>query len=228
MVVSSLFNMEISNRLYIYIDESGTLGLKKQEPFFVVTALIINEQEKRIIKNSAKRMLREICLPKNKTEIHTSELSFSEKQRAHEEIKDKNFNISYCIAHKESIHKNLFAKKNICFNYFVFLSLREILQKTHHTEISIIIDMRSVKVTSEKSLEEYLNTKMIESELYYKNIKVTYGDSKNYYHLQIVDLIANAIFARYNFKKYHFYTYFQDKILHRETFPQFYFDNKLK
>jgi hypothetical protein len=216
--------MVIDKNLYIYIDESGTLGLKEKEPFFLVAALVVDEKQKRVIKNSAKRMHRKVCIPKNKIEIHASELDFSEKQNIHQELRNKGFGISYCVVHKESIHDILFLKKNICFNYFVYLCLRKILEKTCCTEINIIIDMRSVKASSEKSLEEYLNIKMIEKEIYHKNIKVSYGDSKNYYHLQIVDVIANAIFAKYNFTKDHFYSYFVSKILYKETFPQFYFD----
>jgi hypothetical protein len=209
-----------SDTLHIYIDESSTLGFKKLEPYFIICALIVTETEKRPLKNSAKRILKEIRLARSIEELHASEMSFQEKQTAFNEFTDKDFSIQYLVAHKESIHENLFKKKNVCFNYFVYLTLKEVLEKTHIKEISITIDTRSVKVTSEKSLEEYLNAQLANSEIYHKNIYVQYGDSKNFLHLQLVDLCANAIYARYTFNKSHFYSYLTGKVSHRELFPQ--------
>jgi hypothetical protein len=104
--------------------------------------------------------------------------------------------------------------------------LKKVLEKTHIKDIFVTIDTRSVKVTSEKSLEEYLNTQLVEHAIYHKNITVQYGDSKNFLHLQTVDLFSSAIYAKYNFGKEHFYSYIVDKVIHREFFPQHYFDIK--
>lgn len=157
-------------------------------------------------------------------ELHASKMTFKEKQLFHHEFFNKKFSIYYLVAHKKSIHENLFKKKNICFNYFVFLTLKSVLEKTHIKDIYITIDMRSIKVTSEKSLEEYLNAQLVQGGAYHKNVFVSYGNSKNYTHLQAVDLFSNAIYAKYNFKKNHFYSHILSKILHRELFPQRHFD----
>jgi hypothetical protein len=79
-------------------------------------------------------------------------------------------------------------------------------------------------VTSEKSLEEYLNTQLAEQGIYHKNVYVSYSDSKNSHHLQVVDLFANAIYAKYNYKKVHFYSFISSKIVASQLFPQHYFD----
>lgn len=213
-----------AERLHIYIDESSTLGIKPKEPYFIICALVLSESEKKPIKNSVKTIIKHISKNKELDEIHASKMSFEEKQFSHKVLKPRNFSLSYIVAHKESIHENLFKKKNICFNYFVSLTLRGVLAKTHLKDIYITIDTRSVKVTSEKSLEEYLNTQLAENAIYHKNVHVQYGDSKNYTHLQAVDLFANAIYAKYNFRKTHFYSYIISKISHRELFPQKHFD----
>lgn len=213
-----------SERLHIYIDESSTLGFKKHEPYFILCALILSENEKKPLKNSVKRIFRELCKSRVVEELHASEMSFGEKQFAHNQFSGKSFSLCYLVSHKESIHQNLLKKKNVCFNYFVYLALKDVLEKTHLQEIHITIDTRSVKVTSEKSLEEYLNTQLAQKEVYNKNVHVLYGDSKNYLHLQVVDLFANALYAKYNFNKNHFYSYIKDKIHSRECFPQRYFD----
>jgi len=213
-------------KLHIYIDESSTLGIKKNEPYFIVCALVLSETEKRPIKNAVRRILRKLSKQTISKEMHASEMNFAEKQLAHNQFQDKTFSLCYLVAHKESIHKNLFKKKNVCFNYFVFLAIRNILEKTHIKDIHITIDTRSVKVTSEKSLEEYLNTQLVQEGIYHKNVYVKYGDSKNYTHLQAVDLFSNALYAKYNFGKSHFYSHISSKILHKELFPQWHFDKK--
>lgn len=214
-------------KLHIYIDESSTLGIKKNEPYFIVCALVLSEAEKRPIKNAVKRILRKLLTENVEAdELHASKMTFDEKQFAHSHFQDKNFSLCYLVAHKESIHENLFKKKNVCFNYFVYLAIRTILEKTHIKDIYITIDTRSVKVTSEKSLEEYLNTQLAQRGIYHKNVYVQYGDSKNYTHLQAVDLFSNALYAKFNFGKDHFYSCISDKVLYRELFPQRHFDKK--
>jgi hypothetical protein len=70
-----------------------------------------------------------------------------------------------------------------------------------------------------------LNTQLAENEIYHKNISVQYGDSKNFTHLQAVDLLSNAVYAKYNFQKNHFYNIMKNKVIHKELFPQHHFDN---
>lgn len=211
-------------KLHIYIDESSTLGLKQNEPYFIVCALILSEAEKRPIKNAVRRILRKLSAQTTLGELHASQMTFAEKQLTHNHFKDKKFSLCYLVAHKESIHENLFKKKNVCFNYFVYLAIRTVLEKTHIKEIHITIDTRSVKVTSEKSLEEYLNTQLAQKGVYHKNVYVQYGDSKNYTHLQAADMFSNALYAKYNFRKDHFYSYILGKVLNKELFPQKHFD----
>ncbi|MFA5997229.1 MAG: DUF3800 domain-containing protein [Candidatus Paceibacterota bacterium] len=213
-------------KLHIYIDESSTLGIKQNEPYFIVCALVLSEAEKRPIKNAVKRILRKLSEKGNLDELHASEMSFSEKQFAHNRFQEKGFSLCYLVAHKESIHENLFKKKNVCFNYFVYLAIKDVLEKTHLKDIHITIDTRSVKVTSEKSLEEYLNTQLAQQGIYHKNVFVQYGDSKNYFHLQAVDLFSNALYARYNFGKEHFYSYISHKVLQKVLFPKGHFGKK--
>lgn len=213
-------------KLYIYIDESSTLGIKANEPYFVVCALVLHESEKMPMKNSVKRIFRRISEKRSINGLHASEMSFEEKQLSYNEFQNKSFSIHYLVAHKESVHENLFRKKNVCFNYFVYLAIKPVLVESSINDIYITIDTRSVKVTSEKALEEYLNTQLAQSGTYDKNVFVSYGDSKNFKHLQAVDLFANAIYAKYNFNKNHFYSKILDRITHRELFPQWHFDNR--
>lgn len=101
--------------------------------------------------------------------------------------------------------------------------MRNILENKNIIEIDVVIDMRNIKVTSVKNLEEYLQLKLIERKDYNKKILVNYGDSKQYNHLQVVDMLSNAIYAKYNYNKKHFFSRIRGKLLLAEYFPQYRF-----
>jgi len=211
-------------KVTIYIDESSTLGKAHKEPFFIIAAMVFVDNEKNAVKNLVKKITNEISLKRNIDELHATEMTFTEKQRFFQLLRTKNFSIQYHISRKDKIDKSLLKKPNICFNYFIYLLLKKTMHDITISEIEVIIDMRSVKVTSEKSLEEYLQLMLVGQEDYKKNICVRYGDSQNYKLLQAVDMIANAIYAKYNFNKKHFYAYIEPFIQYRELFPQKWFD----
>lgn len=128
-------------------------------------------------------------------------------------IKVADFNISYLVIDKNNINKNFFSKKNIYFNYMIYLMLENIFKYYLESEIYIRIDNRNIKITAEDSLEEYLNIELIKNNFHDKNIHVRYDDSEKNRYLQIADLIANALFSKFNFNK----TYFYDQILRKIT-----------
>jgi len=216
--------MNGKNNIVVYIDESSTLGKANKEPYFIIAAIVLEKSQIKPIKNLVTRTIKRIK-KKHPTcdELHSSHMSFEDKQYFFNLQQNKQFSVQYFIARKDQIDDRLKEKSNIAFNYFVYLLLQDILYDMGVHKINVIIDMRNVKVTSEKSLEEYLQLKLVESGSYQKIISVSYGDSKNYKLLQAVDMLANAIFAKYNFNKNHFYSFFADKVSSRQLFPQRWF-----
>ncbi len=207
-----------NNTLYLYIDESGNTGYKINEPYFIICALILNREQSRFIKNIVKRITREISSYREIKELHSNEMSFDEKVMAFNYIKVADFNISYLVIDKNNINKNFFNKKNIYFNYMIYLMLENVFKYYLESEIYIRIDNRNIKITAQDSLEEYLNIELIKNGLHDKNIHVRYDDSEKNRYLQIVDLLANALFSKFNFNK----TYFHDQILCKITNIVFY------
>ena len=206
-----------TNRVHIFIDESGTMGKRKKEPYFVIVALVLGQEQYKPIKNVTRRVFKETDSCAN--ELHAMDMSFKEKQHFFERIRKLDYSIDYHVSHKASIEEKLFAKKNICFNFFVHQLIHNHLHDPTIDELHILLDNRSIKVGSLNNLEEYLTLQLVEQGSIDKDIKVSYGNSKNYYHLQAVDIFSNGIYARYNYGKNHFYKKFESKIEHRVLFP---------
>lgn len=206
-------------KVCVFIDESGTLGLKRNEPYFVICALVLKEEQKKPLKNFVTSLKKKFKV----AELHATEMSFSQKETFFNFLERKKYQFQYFVAEKSKIEPSLFSNKSVCFNYFIYLFLKNILNIKKITEIEVIIDMRNIKATSVATLEEYLQLKLVEKGDYDKNISVRYGDSKQYNHLQIVDILANAIYSKYNYRKKHFISRAKGRLLHREYFPRYRF-----
>lgn len=74
------WRMENTNKeTYIYIDESGSMGLDNKEPYFIICALILNKSDFKIIKNTVKRITEEISNYREIKELHAHKMSFEER-----------------------------------------------------------------------------------------------------------------------------------------------------
>jgi hypothetical protein len=208
---------------YIYIDESGTLGIKSIgiEPYFIIASLILEEEQRKPIKNLVKKMTTELLMidPSLK-ELHACKMPIQQKQKFLNLFSKKEADVKYLVARKDQIDKNLFEEQAICFNYMIFLLLESVLRDKAILELELVIDNRNLKATSLESLEDYLKTKLVEFGLFSKNISVQYGDSINFKHLQAIDFIANAIHSKYNWDKKGLYSIFEKKVSSREFFPE--------
>ncbi len=202
-----------NNELYIYIDESGSMGFERNRPYFIICALLLNLDQMKAVKNIVKRTSQEIYADDENKELHANEMLFSEKIIFFNYLQKADFEISFLTINKDKIHPIFFKKKHIYFNYVIYLLLEKVMKEYSNREIYIIVDNRNIKVTAEDSLNEYLNIELIKNKQYVKNIHLKYSDSKENRYLQVVDLLANAIYAKYNFGKTYFYDYIVTKVI---------------
>ena len=180
------------------MDEAGNLG--KKDRYFVIAALIPNNS-KRIY-----RIIKRFSIKNQLTEVKGSRITFPQKQFLLQELVSVNDSfVSYVVVDKLHINnKKLWEDKNLCYNYtssFLF----ESLIRGATDDISIFLDNHSVKVGSINSLSEYIRTKAFTEWNFQRNITISYVDSKNLKAIQFVDVVANALWARYNYGITHLY-----------------------
>ncbi len=194
-----------------FADESGDLG--RGGRYFVI-AIIVPQRSKRIV-----NFMKRFCVKNNLKEVKAAELSFSQKQEILNKLTSANdYTISYIVADKYNIdNKKLFEDKNLCYNYLFSFLIKKTIRSSSE-DISIILDNHSTKVKSINSLCEYIKIKSFTQWNYQNNLDISYVDSKNSKIIQAIDVIANAIFARYEYGKDHFY----NKLIISESirFPQ--------
>jgi hypothetical protein len=186
----------------IYIDESGLLGVKSRDKYFVLAALVCHTKiADKKLKQLGKNIYKKYLAPNNLQEIHATHTSFPVKQKVLNTIaRIEDITIYYLIVEQKKIHKSLILYPNICYNYLIGLLLEDIILKCKDN-VDIILDNHSTKVGSLNSLHEYLKIKAFTEWRYNYNFTSIFMDSHKVWGIQMVDVIANSIFTHYNYKK---------------------------
>lgn len=182
----------------LFIDESGNLGTKDR---YFVLAMLTPQRSKRII-----NFMRKFCSKHKLDEIKASNLSVPHKQEIFNKLCSANdYVISYIVVDKWHINnKKLFEDKNVMYNYFFSFLVKKTIKSTQE-DLNFLLDNHSTKVKSINSLADYIKLKAYTQFGCQYNIDLAYTDSKNSKIVQAADVIANAIWAHYNYDKSHFY-----------------------
>jgi hypothetical protein len=199
-----------------FVDESGNLGTKDR---YFVLVLLTPQNSKRII-----NFIRKFCARHNLNEVKASRLTVPQKQEIFNRLCSANdFTVSYIVADKRNINnKKLFEDKNLCYNY-LFSFLAEKTLRSSSSDLCILLDNHSVKVGSIHSLADYIKIKAYTQFGYQHNLHIAYTNSEHSKVVQAADVIANAIWAHYNYGTSHFYNMLTiDESIH---FPQSKFGN---
>jgi len=182
----------------LFIDESGNLGTKDR---YFVLAMLTPQRPKRII-----NFMRKFCGKHNLPEIKASQLSVPHKQEIFNKLYSANdYVISYIVVDKWHIdNKKLFEDKNVLYNYLFSFLVKKTIKSTQE-DLNFLLDNHSTKVKSINSLADYIRLKAYTQFGCQHDVRLAYTDSKNSKIVQAADVIANAIWARYNYNTSHFY-----------------------
>ena len=188
----------------IFIDESGNLG--KSGNYMIFALCIMDKKNQRKWKNIAKKYLKKHSL----SEIKASNLKYKQKIFLVKKI-NKNLKLKLylgIIKKNTPFYKNKWIvknpnKKELVVNYLLGRVLKQVLDKDKmifvDKKIEIVMDERNIAIKGNKSLEDYLNTELLNITDYV--ISLEYTDSRNHYCVQLSDLIANIVWANKEHKK---------------------------
>lgn len=201
----------------IYIDESGTIGVKKKEPYFIICAMIFDDEAALTrIKHVVKRAKIHSGML---GELHATKLNTAQKELIINNLTKKaDYRIAYIVIDKNKISEKLYNYKNVTYNYLFGLLLYRVLSKINE-DVRIISDSRTTKVTSANSLCDYIRAKAYGDWKFSYDISIDQAESHTHLGLQAADLIANTIFAKYNFGAEHLYNKNLNHIIISEKFP---------
>jgi hypothetical protein len=182
----------------LFVDESGNLGTKDR---YFVLVLLAPQNSKRIV-----NFMRKFCARNNLKEVKASRLSTPQKQEIFNRLCSANdYTVSYIVADKHNIdNKKLFEDKNLCYNYLFSFLVKKTIKSTPE-DLNILLDNHSTKVGSINSLADYIKIKAYTQFGFQHDLRIAYTNSEHSKVVQAADVIANAIWAHYNYGSSHFY-----------------------
>ena len=191
-------------KIYVYLDESGSIHKNSKTRYFAVGGYFSLEQDK--LKIKAKYKKANLKMKKDKelsldTEIKSYDMSEEEKIKIFNKIQDiDTFQGCVKVFDKQAMKKEI-VDSNIFFNYAVKVLINDCIiptlnlqNNTDPIEFIISIDNRNIRVGELNNLETYLKTEFC---IYADDFRITYYDSKTNYGIQLADLIVNTFYNQY-------------------------------
>lgn len=207
---------------FLYFDESGNLGVDGR--YFII-ACILTEKPKEL-ENKMDKVLLHIKknykgLQWNGYELKASSCKPWIKEIIYKAIADKDIQIAYIVADKIWTEDRLKEDKNLLYDYLLSIMLDNFKKIFRNNKVYLILDNKSIKVKSLNSFENCIRIHVNYRLRLNSDISVQYMDSssKKAYNIQAVDYIANAIFAKYEYKYDSYFNLIKRKICCTELFP---------
>lgn len=186
-------------KIFIYLDESGSIHKNSSMKYFAVGGYFILESEKEELINSYKNIDLDT---KARRHINVSKEIKAKDMYALDKIKifkmAEEFETFYGIAKvfdKTKMRKEII-ESNIFYNYAVRLIFEDcilpMLKKEYKSiEFILSLDERNLKIKDLSNLEIYLKMEFSRNDF---DFKVTYYDSKSNYGIQMADLVVNTFY----------------------------------
>lgn len=195
-------------RLYVYLDESGSIHKNSNTKYFAVGGYFTFEKYRFKITSLYKKinkLVKDERKIKIDKEIKSYDYLTKEKQLIFSSMENiPGFYGFSKVFDKEKMQKGI-VDSNIFYNYAVKLIFSDIifpLLKSYtdeQIEIKLLCDNRNVRVGDLKNLENYLNTEFCLNNYVFN---VSYYDSKTNFGIQLADLIVNTFYNYYaNYKR---------------------------
>jgi hypothetical protein len=218
-------------KISLYFDESGDLGVNKGR-FFLIGAIEIDSKHDKEMNRRAGRIINRFKnsynISKN-IEIKGCLLKRNQRIELLNKIIYKGVLIRYIVL---DIKKTTFLlekadDKNACYNYLIGLIIKDVIKDYPNIEeIDLYLDNRSVKIGNRLSLKPYLYNKLVleqlEFTIFCKRIQfnVKYLESESCYLIQWVDIISNSIYKLYSRKINEYYHIIKPFIVFESRFPK--------
>jgi len=212
----------------IYIDESGDLGWILDKPFqhggssryLAITALIVPKT----LSNYPKRIVKKIYSNRKQStaiEIKGKDLSKDERMKFVQRVvhllrRQPSINISSIIVNKRNVQEHIRSDPNKLYNYMVNFALLDKIDKC--SAVDFMPDPRSIKVKSQKSLVDYLQTKLWFEYNSATIIRYKPTESHLNINIQFADIVSYVIWRRYEYNKSDAFNILKPHILIKHLF----------
>lgn len=193
----------INMKVYVYIDESGSIHKNSKTRYFAVGGYFCFDIDRVKICSKYKKCNLKIKRKNGfdlSKEIKSYDMSKEEKIMIFDKIQDIH-SFNGCVKIFDKNNMKDINDSNIFFNYAVKLLLVDCVLPIINTddldsniEFVLSVDNRNISVKDLKNLQNYLKTEFCLNDY---DFKVNYYDSASKYEIQLADLVVNTFYNRY-------------------------------
>ncbi len=202
---------------YIYIDESGDLGLSEMSSnVLVISALIADDPRKldRVIKNARRHKFSKELRKAKEIKFNKS----SPELRKHLIIKLNETAICsgvHCVLYKNDLRSDyLKGNKHKLYNYAAGKLAKSVTLE--HCNVEVRIDKSKGKQILREDFNRYFEANLRDGS-FIDGIKIFHSQSENFSGLQLADLLSGAVYQKFNNNDA---TYVN--LINQSTFPQYF------
>lgn len=199
--------------MYIYIDESGDLGLTKKSKRYFLIALSVSEDNRKF--DIFMRRVRKKKLSKKdrkKSELKAFEASDAFLRYFYDHIKSLDFQIVAVCLDKRDIPNYLKKEEGLIYIQMIEKGL-EILVKQNPNKIIITVDRRHYQKVTKEAFNLTLKNFLLVDKKFKKPIMIHQIDSDTNRNIQFADFIVYAFGRKYNFRDSRYYKLLKGKII---------------
>ena len=197
----------------ICVDESGTLGFSSHEPYFVMTALMIDDEKalkrmKNLIRRVNASAMRRRQQPSHKP-WYDNRVPFHEKQRAQRQIVTglsarADHRIAYTVIDKTVrtpvFQRNRRVRHKLRQRILLRLIAQWVLQ--YNDDVRIVVSNKTMKAAAARKMEKYVQKLLSDEQRfpmarYRHRIEIVPVDPQTHYGLRTIDYIARLIHQTY-------------------------------
>lgn len=190
--------------MYVYLDESGDLGWKFNQPYrsggssrhLTIASVVVDPTLEHIPKRVIAKMYKKFKW-NTSTERKWSQMKVHEREWFANEIITLPVTYSGLISYhaitvfKQNVQVHIRQDPNKLYNYMVGLSLVKTM--SNYGAVHMVPDARSVKVGTGSNMSDYLQTKLWFDKGSATELKVTPTDSSSERNVQFADMLSGIV-----------------------------------
>jgi hypothetical protein len=206
----------------IYVDESGDLGWKFDEPynrggssrFLTITFLLVPKNlshlPKRIVKKTYSKRKRSSGKELKGTDLTIIEMKDFANRTVELLTRNPEIEILAITVNKENVQPHIRQDPNKLYNYMINLILLDRIK--NKPKVTFIPDKRSIKVESGNSLVDYLQIKLWFDLNVHTTIQNCPEESDRCLNLQFTDWVSHIVWSRFEKHEFELFNIIKDKI----------------
>lgn len=215
-------------KVYVYLDESGSIHKNSNTKYFAVGGYFVFVNDRNKVTSLYKKINKSIKVSRNMSfdkEVKSYDMTDEDKIEIFNSIQDiDTFYGCVKVFDKKSMKKEI-VESNIFFNYAVKILFKDCIVPllnlslvNDNVEFVVSVDNRNIRIGDLNNLETYLKTEFC---LQSFDFKITYYDSATNYGIQMADLVVNTFYNLYKDKSIvkNVILYLKDKNFRVSLFP---------